>query len=220
MRIVVTSDTHFETDPAKIPDGDVFIHAGDLMYSGQEGEWYPRLDWLAALPHKTKILVPGNHDFHIRNYEGIARAELRRKAGVSLVLFEDGLYTLPNQMTLLGLQYVTGLPGWAWNVDDADLTRKLKFIEQAPDFVVSHAPMWLRLDALLPHKEHKYQRQPVGTWAYAQWFDALKEKPKHWICGHIHESYGWHEESGCKFYNVAMCDRNYDQTNTPMVIDV
>lgn len=220
MRIVTTSDTHFYTDPAKIPDGDVFIHAGDLMYTGQVAEWQDKIEWLGALPHKTKLLIPGNHDYYIRNYEGIARAELRRTARVSLVLFEDGLYTLPNQMTLLGLQYVTGLPGWAWDVDDADLTRKLSFLRETPDFVVSHAPMWQMLDAIHPDRKEGYQHKPVGTWAYAQWFASLEVKPKHWINGHIHESYGTDRADGCKFYNVAMCNRNYDQTNAPMVIDV
>jgi Icc-related predicted phosphoesterase len=219
MRIVATSDTHFHVDPAKIPDGDVFIHAGDLMYSGQVSEWQDKLDWLGALPHKTKLLVPGNHDYYIQQFEGIARAQLRRDARVQLVTFEDGIVILPNRMTLLGLQFVTGLRGWAWNVEDYDLGRKLEFVVGTPDIVVSHAPMWQRLDAIRPDAED-YTRQPVGTWAYAQWFQSLNTKPKHWFCGHIHESYGRDTHEGCEFYNVAMCDRNYDQTNQPMVIDV
>jgi Icc-related predicted phosphoesterase len=220
MRIVATSDTHFKTDPAKIPDGDVFIHAGDLMYSGQVSEWQDKLDWLGALPHKTKLLIPGNHDYYIRDYEGLAGAQLRRESGVKLVVFEDGITILPNRMTLLGLQFVTGLRGWAWNVEDADLMRKLHMLgDETPDIVVSHAPMWQRLDALKPDAVD-YNRQPVGTWAYAQWFQSLSVKPKHWINGHIHESYGRDTHEGCEFYNVAMCDRNYDQTNPPMVIDV
>ena len=56
----------------------MLIHCGDLMYSGQPGEWYPRLESLKALEHKTKLIVPGNHDFHMQNYMGVARAELRR----------------------------------------------------------------------------------------------------------------------------------------------
>ena len=220
MRIITTSDTHFYTDPAKIPDGDVFIHAGDLMYTGQVGEWQDKIEWLGALPHKTKLLIPGNHDYYIQQFEGLARAQLRKEAGVKLVTFEDGIAVLPNRMALLGLQYVTGLRGWAWNAEDTDLARKMEWVRDTPDIVVSHAPMWQMLDAIRPEATAYHERMPVGTWAYADWFRKLQVKPKYWINGHIHESYGTGEMDGCKFYNVAMCDRNYDQTNPPMVIDV
>ncbi len=31
MRLVATSDTHKKVDIAFIPDGDVFVHAGDIQ---------------------------------------------------------------------------------------------------------------------------------------------------------------------------------------------
>jgi predicted phosphodiesterase len=62
MRLVATSDTHFDFPPEFVPDGDVFLHCGDLMYTGYPDEWKGRVESLAALPHKLKILVPGNHD--------------------------------------------------------------------------------------------------------------------------------------------------------------
>ena len=37
-RIVATSDTHFPFSGDLIPDGDILIHAGDLMYYGDPGE--------------------------------------------------------------------------------------------------------------------------------------------------------------------------------------
>lgn len=39
MRIVATSDTHFVPVQGWIPDGDVFVHAGDLMQDGYPSEW-------------------------------------------------------------------------------------------------------------------------------------------------------------------------------------
>ena len=73
MRIVATSDTHYPPfvrrldmmlntvwDPTiPIPDGDVFIHAGDLMRMGYPDEWGPAVEWLARLPHKHKSVCIG-----------------------------------------------------------------------------------------------------------------------------------------------------------------
>lgn len=77
MRLVATSDTHFPFD-------DRLIHAGDLMYTGYLDEWHARLESFKALPHKVKLYVPGNHDYHVQNYEGVAAAELR-KADVTML---------------------------------------------------------------------------------------------------------------------------------------
>lgn len=224
MKLVVTSDTHFPTDPNRIPDGDVFIHCGDLMYSGYVDEWQSRVDWLAALPHKTKLLVPGNHDFHIQNYEGIARAELRRQAKVRVVLLEDGLTKLPNGMMMRGIQYVTGLKGWAYCVAEEWLEDKFRSITQHDygnaNIIVSHAPVYGTLDACMPERTAFYAQEHVGGLAMHRWFNGLETKPSHWFCGHIHESYGRVVNEGCEFFNVAMCDRAYNQSNEPVVIDL
>lgn len=55
-----------------------------------------------------------------------------------------------------------------------------------------------------------------------RWFHELTDNFKTllWINGHIHESYGHEFYHGCHFYNVAHCDRNYDQNNQPMVIEI
>ena len=90
MRLVVTSDTHFNFPPDFVPDGDVFLHCGDLMYTGYPDEWAGRVASLAALPHKQKIIVPGNHDLHISNYAGPALQDLRR-AGVTVIGIEMGV---------------------------------------------------------------------------------------------------------------------------------
>lgn len=221
MRIVATSDTHFPFSEDKIPSGDVFIHAGDLMYTGLPDEWYKRVDSLAALDHKHKIYVPGNHDFHLQNYEGLARAELR-KAGVKTVGTHPdfAVHKLPNGMLMLGVPFVTGLNGWAFCRHEEWVYDYLMNLNVSPDIVVSHAPMYGVLDAIRPEKFDFREQEHVGGMGMNRWFDQLKRKPKVWITGHIHESYGRSEYDGCIFYNVAMCDRNYNQNNKPMVIDL
>jgi Icc-related predicted phosphoesterase len=59
MRIVAVSDVHTRFARIEVPDGDVFVVAGDLC----EMEELEQADaWLRRLPHRTKLYVPGNHD--------------------------------------------------------------------------------------------------------------------------------------------------------------
>lgn len=215
MRIVATSDTH-AVPTMPIPDGDVFVHAGDLMVRGYPSEWEERVEWLASLPHKTKLFVPGNHDFHMQVYPGPALQDMR-EAGVTVVGLPGNnhyaSHRLPNGMSLLGLPYVTNLPRWAFNTTEDDLYKYLKSVWNAftqHDVIVSHAPVLGILDTNNAGKN-------TGIDSYLRY---LNLRPKVWISGHIHEAHGSVEKDGCRFYNVAMSDREYKHANPPTVIDL
>lgn len=215
MKIVATSDTHFVPVQGWIPDGDVFIHAGDLMQDGYPSEWPSRVEWLASLKHKTKIFVCGNHDFHLDVYPGPALQNLR-SAGVLVVgrpAFRD-IVQLPNGMKLLGLPGVANLRNWASNWDASDLIKYVySFKSERADIVVSHSP----IKGILDWSEHD-KGGHVGIHEY--WTILRDCRPKVWIHGHIHEAYGTTIRDGCEFYNVAMCNRRYEHQNPPMVIDI
>ena len=223
MRFVATSDTHFPFSAHKFPEGDVLLHAGDLMYTGLPDEWYERVDSLRDLPYKTKLFVPGNHDYHMEHYEGLARAELRRLAGVRTIgTHPDFARTKIGDIQILGIPYVTGLNGWAFCRDEDwlfDYLQSLDFDNNYCDVVVSHAPMYRMLDIVNPYDEH-FNFEHVGGLALNRWYHSLEKKPKVWVSGHIHESYGLKQTEDTLFLNVAMCDRMYDQANAPMVFDL
>jgi len=212
MRLVLTSDTHSPVRPGDIPDGDVFVHAGDLLRTGYVTEWPAALDWLAALPHKIKLFVPGNHDFHLQVYPGPALQDLRR-AGVVVVGLPNNphyeTYLLPNKMSLLGLPYVTGLPRWAFNTTEVELCAYLKRVGRH-DVVISHAPVYGILDQVSTVNS--------GITAYRSYL--LEHTPLLWVHGHIHECYGSALVEGCQFYNVAMCNRKYEHANAPVIVDL
>lgn len=214
MKIVATSDTHFPFDPKAVPDGDVFVLAGDLMNEGTPAEWHPRLECLAALPHKHKLFVPGNHDYYTEHFRGLARSQLRREAGVTMVDERDPWISIQG-VRFLCLPFVTGLPGWARNVEEEWLYR---WLEQAtendtPHVVVSHAPPYRILDAC--------GAENYGALAYNKWLHEESEAdPDVWICGHVHESYGRTRVGATDFYNVCMCNEQYKQVNPPMVIEL
>lgn len=62
MKLVVLADTHGEHESVIVPEGDAFIHAGDFTRKGGPMEIERFLVWFDALPHKHKIVVPGNHE--------------------------------------------------------------------------------------------------------------------------------------------------------------
>jgi 3',5'-cyclic AMP phosphodiesterase CpdA len=49
-----------------VPDGDFLIHAGDVThFSGSMRAVTDFNAWLGELPHRIKLVVPGNHDFFL-----------------------------------------------------------------------------------------------------------------------------------------------------------
>ena len=217
LRLVATSDTHSPVDPKTIPDGDVFVHAGDIMTTGYLDEWRWAVEWLSQLPHKVKIFVPGNHDFHLQVYPGPALQDLRR-AGVTVIgLPGNSNYSsalLPNGQRLLGLPYVIDLPRWAFNIEEGVLDGELRKLEWQHnyDIVVSHSPIHGILDTSL--RDNK----PAGIRVYRGFCERVR--PKVWIHGHIHEGFGQAEFGSTKVYNVAMSDRAEKHANNAVVIDL
>lgn len=61
IRVVCLSDTHEEI-VGHVPDGDLLIHAGDMVTDGTALSIQKQIDWLASLPHRHKYIVTGNHD--------------------------------------------------------------------------------------------------------------------------------------------------------------
>lgn len=211
MKIVATADTHFPFAKEKIPEGDVFFHAGDLMYTGYPGEWIPRINCFGALQNRFEKMyyVPGNHDVHVEQYTGVANQDLRERGVIMLGTHPNCMTTtLPNGMIVLGLPFVTGLWGWAFNREEEGLDSYVHMLPAA-DIVVSHSPP--RIAGM----------DGAGEWGVKAWTLYQKiHKPQIWINGHIHECYGEHAHNGTLFYNVAMCNRAYDQVNKPMVIEI
>jgi hypothetical protein len=66
LRLVLLSDTHQLHREVEVPNGDIFIHAGDFTMFSESLEAVADFnDWLGELPHRYKIVVPGNHEFFL-----------------------------------------------------------------------------------------------------------------------------------------------------------
>ncbi|CAJ1349741.1 unnamed protein product [Effrenium voratum] len=88
LRLVVVSDTHNFHHKLKLPDGDVLIHAGDFTQYGKEEHAHDFNQWLAEQPHRTKLVVLGNHennsDWHKRAADVLSNATLLRQSAFDL----------------------------------------------------------------------------------------------------------------------------------------
>ena len=64
--IVCLSDTHGLHRDVSVPPGDILVHAGHFTGSNTDPDGLRDFDeWLGELPHRHKIVVPGNHDFAV-----------------------------------------------------------------------------------------------------------------------------------------------------------
>eukprot|EP01084_Bolivina_argentea_P069617 126643_1 len=71
VRIVCISDSHELHRQLHIPNGDILIHCGDILFANShkysESKSIQKLidfnEWLGSLPHCHKIVIAGNHDY-------------------------------------------------------------------------------------------------------------------------------------------------------------
>lgn len=64
-KISLKNSTNLHSTPYikfDIPDGDIFIHAGDFTKCGRQVEVIDFNNWIGLLPHKHKLVIAGNHE--------------------------------------------------------------------------------------------------------------------------------------------------------------
>ncbi|HEY4179483.1 MAG TPA: metallophosphatase domain-containing protein [Kofleriaceae bacterium] len=138
MRIVAIADTHTFTDDFRVPDGDVLIHAGDMCRGGSLSELRTITAWLAAQPHRHKIVVAGNHDWCFVREPSAARS--------ILAALGNAHYLEDSEVTLDGLRFY-GSPwqpefnNWAFNLPRGEaLAAKWRQIPLGLDVLITHGP--------------------------------------------------------------------------------
>lgn len=244
IRIVCMSDTHSLTHHIKfnIPDGDIFIHAGDFTSCGGLKEVVEFNNWIGKLPHTHKIVIAGNHELSFdstfthpfeKNSDqnsgvhlidsipslGHSRQTLSEAVKVNTKCYlTNCVYLEDSFVTLYGLK-IYGTPWqpefchWAFNVPRGEkCLEKWNLIPEDVDILVTHTP-------------------PIGfgdlccTGVRAGCVELLhtvqqRVKPKYHIFGHIHENYGTYSDGKIIFINASTCDLSYSPNNLPIVFDI
>lgn len=206
MRIVCLSDTHNLQDHIHVPEGDLLLHAGDFTRRGTEPEVAPFLDWLAAQPHRHKVLVAGNHDFLFEREPARARALVR-----GAVYLEDTGVEIEG-LRIWGSPWQPWFHDWAFNLRrGAPLREKWDRIPPDTDVLVTHGPPFGLFD-----------RTDTGEDAgCADLLEAVRRvRPRLHLFGHIHEGYGRETRDGTTFVNASICDRAYRPVNAAVVVDL
>lgn len=206
MRIVCVSDTHGQGRSLAVPNGDVLVHAGDLTGMGHLGQLAKEAAWLRTLPHRTKVVIAGNHDFGFQH-------EPRE----AVALFDGMIYLEDATATVDGVRFY-GSPwqprffDWAFNLDRGSAIRaRWDLIPPGIDVLVTHGPPAGVLDRTERGEE-------VGC---ADLLAAVaRVRPRVHVFGHIHEGYGTVERDGTTFVNASGCDKRYRPVNPPIVVDL
>jgi predicted phosphohydrolase len=197
MRIVAVADTHtFHNDLGAIPDGDVFIHAGDMCRGGRLDELRAVADWLNSLPHRYKIVIAGNHDWCFARQSREAIEAL----GDGIVYLEDAETTIQN-LRFWGSPWQPAFNNWAFNLPRGEpLARKWARIPSGIDVLITHGPP-----------------QGIGDWSgeserlgCEDLLVAVRRiRPRLHLFGHIHQDGGFWEQDGTCFANVTCweCER-------------
>ncbi len=202
MRIVAVADTHLFHDELVVPDGDVFVHAGDMCQAGSVEELERALEWIRALPHRHKVLIAGNHDFAF--LEQVERAH---------ALVADFIYLQDAGITIDGVGF-WGSPwqpeynDWAFNLPRGrPLADKWALIPERVDVLVTHGPP-------LGIGDHGPVAGRLGCEELLARVRVVQ--PKLHMFGHIHQDGGVWRDGPTLFANVTTweCERQ------PTVIDL
>lgn len=207
MRIVAVADTHlFHDHRYLVPDGDVFVHAGDLCRRGDLDELAQAARWLAALPHRHKVVVAGNHDWAFARPDHAAQA--RRLLGDAAYLEDSGVEL--EGVRFWGSPWQPAFNDWAFNLPRGAALRAVwARIPAGLDVLVTHSP-------------------PAGIGDRSGWEDGERDgceelrarlavvAPRLHLFGHIHQDGGLWRDGATVHANVT----TWECTRAPTVIDL
>mgnify|MGYP001602710970 CR=1 FL=1 len=213
-RIVAISDTHTYHRQMNVPDGDILIHAGDFSFRGGLEELSSFNSWLKTLPHRHILLCAGNHDYTL----DVSHPGYIEKA---LDQITTGQVITHGSVTVEGLKifmssWTPEFHNWGFNYPPSEAAKLWSHIPNDIDILVTHGPAYGILDEL--DQNGSMPGLHVGC---PELLAAINRvRPKHHVCGHIHEGYGTYKGVHTTFHNVSMLDSRYRTTNPATVIDL
>jgi hypothetical protein len=135
----MASDTHERHSNVVVPDGDVFIHAGDFTMVGDLRKVAAFGAWVRALPHRKKLVIAGNHEI---TFEHSLEAALR-----ALGNGRDGLIYLQDSggdidgVSFWGSPWQPWFYDWAFNLRRGPMiAAKWNLIPASTDVLITHGP--------------------------------------------------------------------------------
>eukprot|EP00164_Ancoracysta_twista_P000877 GFYU01001153.1.p1 GENE.GFYU01001153.1~~GFYU01001153.1.p1 ORF type:complete len:288 (-),score=8.49 GFYU01001153.1:384-1199(-) len=227
IRVVTISDTHSShAKMARLPPGDILIHAGDFSRTGTEKEVTDFYAWISQQPHQHKIVIAGNHDltFDKQTYDETSKRFGHRtpfdcdKIRRQFVESDDVIYledtgTIVEGYTFWGSPWQPVFCDWAFNLERGEDLRKVwSKIPTDTDILITHGPP-------LGYGDVTSSGERAGCYDL---LTAIEERirPLYHISGHIHEGYGVTTDGKTRYINASTCTLRYRPTNPPIVFDL
>lgn len=209
MRLVCVSDTHlFHDERFVVPDGDVFVHTGDMCRRGDLDELAQAATWLAALPHRRKLVVAGNHDWAFQR-EAVAARVLLRSMVPGVIYLEDEAAVIDG-VRFWGSPWQPEFNDWAFNLPrGAALAKVWAKIPTRMDVLVTHGPP----DGIGDRSGWEGEERAGCVDLRAR---VVQAAPRLHIFGHIHQDGGFWREGETAFANVT----TWECARAPTVIDI
>lgn len=216
MKILCLSDTHtlhYKLDLGDLSDIDCIVHTGDFS-NGDELSTDNFLCWFADLPVKYKVLVAGNHDIFVQQYN----ERFRYKCLIlGITYLQDSGCELEG-IKFWGTPWTTIFYNWAFMCYEKDLSKIYKLIPKDVQVLLTHGPAKGLLDFV--------ERVGGGHVGAVALRDRIKKLPKlkYHIFGHIHCGAGVEEvityTNKYTAVNASILDDNYKVANVPIVIEI
>ncbi len=204
ISLVLMSDTHGRHRDVQVPAGDLLVHAGDFtFFNGNTFAIRDFNDWLGQLPHRNKVLIPGNHD------SGFVDSAFRELITEATLLINEGTVieglriwgspVTPNDWGAFG-------PGTAQEREDL-----FAQIPQGTDVLITHGPPRGILDSPSRQKRSQGCDQLLAA--------VRRVRPHLHVFGHIHQQYGKLHSDGTLFVNAALAGLDYTVTKRPIEVE-
>lgn len=173
LRLVVISDTHgyeegLTPGGSTLPEGDILLHLGDFAIDSSIKKTKKAIEkfdaWLARQPHRTKIVLRGNHD----------------PFSVQFPLSEANFFSRPKSIAIDGRLSMTLVP----YTSARNLSSSWRKLPMFCDVLISHSPPKGILDKC-------YNGASAGCQSLRGKVERMIAGPPYlWLCGHIHEGRG------------------------------
>ena len=205
MVLVLFGDTHELHREVEVPAGDILICVGDFtMFSKNLSAIEDFNEWLGELPHRHKIVVPGNHEFFLE-----ANPERRSLLDNANVLIDEGIEI--EGLNIYGSP-MTPLYGAAFGKSSAkDRERHWSKIPNDTHVLLTHGPPFGILDV------SSDQAERMGD---PELRNRVRELPSLRLhaFGHVHGAFGTIEQGGVTFANVALMGNFGDLVKAPTAL--
>jgi Icc-related predicted phosphoesterase len=160
--------------------------------------------WLGELPHRHKIIIPGNHEYlleDLRQRSAITNATLLVDSGVEI----EGLKIWGSP--------VTPLYGGAFGKSRAEDRKKhWACIPKDIDILITHGPPF----AIFDHGPRSERREGCPELLEA----VFQARPRLHAFGHIHAGYGMLRTPDTVFVNASLLGDSGSLDKEPVVIDL